>query len=168
MGHDPAYDVVILTYCWLRHPPHEVQAMRLPRLQFTIRRFMIVVVVSALILTPFAWALPELRWPLLTSCLTFALFVLVVASPFLIEGLEGGGPAFGPGGTKLKPLTRLLRIVPWRWPVLLVPWRWPEPPHRRKPTRDLGDSLGMNTGRVRRSGSDGHRRPRSRTGTGRV
>jgi hypothetical protein len=57
--------------------------MRLPRVRFTIRQWLIVVVVSALVLTPFAWVSPGARWPLLIFCLTFALFFLVAASPFL-------------------------------------------------------------------------------------
>ena len=116
--------------------------MKLPRVRFTIRRFMIVVVGAAVLLTPPAWMSPGEWWTLLTMCCRialFALFALVVASVFLIGGLEGGVPALRPRWVKPTPLPLILRLVSWPWPDLFNPWRWPDPPHRRKPTRKQGD-----------------------------
>jgi hypothetical protein len=85
---------------------------------------MVVVAASALLLTPFAWSPPEERWPLLATMLIFALMVVIVVSPYLLDRLDGGRPGLRPRRAKAKPLPRM----PW-------PFTWPEPPHRIETTR---------------------------------
>jgi hypothetical protein len=63
--------------------------MRLHDVRFTIRGLMTAVAVSAVILAPFAWTSPGSRWPLLIGILTVGSMLLIVASPFLLDGLGG-------------------------------------------------------------------------------
>jgi hypothetical protein len=63
--------------------------MRLHDVPFTIRGLMAMATVSALVLTPFAWISPRLRWPLLIGVLTVGSMLLIVASPFLLDWLGG-------------------------------------------------------------------------------
>lgn len=72
--------------------------MRRPRPRITIGRLMTVVAVSALVVTPFAWTAPDSRWPLLIGVLTIGAMALILASPFLLDRLGGGG--------RLGPLAR--------------------------------------------------------------
>jgi hypothetical protein len=98
--------------------------MRVPHVQFTIRRLMIVVAVAAIVLTPFAWSPPESRGFLLVSVLTVVTMLLILSSPFLIDRLEGGQTRLPPRPTEPKPLPRLLQL-----------FIWPDPPHRRETPR---------------------------------
>jgi hypothetical protein len=98
--------------------------MRVPHVQFKIGHFMIVVAVAALVVTPFAWAPPELRGSLLIFALTVATMLLIVASPFLIDRLEGGRTRLAPRTTKSRPLP---------WPLSLC--LWADPPHKKETPR---------------------------------
>jgi hypothetical protein len=64
--------------------------MRLPRM--TMRRWMVVVITSALILAPFAWTAPGLRWGLFIGSSTVGVLLLIVASPFLLDRLGRNEP----------------------------------------------------------------------------
>jgi hypothetical protein len=97
--------------------------MKVPRVRFTIARLLTVVAVSALVLTPFAWSSPESRLPLLVMVVTAVGMLLIVASPFLLDQLEGGRTRLSPRGQRLQPLPRS-RL--W-WQVII----WQPPPHQR-------------------------------------
>jgi hypothetical protein len=98
--------------------------MRVPRVRFKIRHFMIVVAVAALVVTPFAWAPPELRGRLLIFALTVATMLLIVASPFLIDRLAASRTRLSPRTTKTRPLPWLLGLV-----------LWADPPHKDETPR---------------------------------
>lgn len=89
--------------------------MRLPRVRSKIGQLMIVVAIVALVLTPFAWSSPGL---------IVVEMILIMASPFLLDRLEGGHEGLTPRTAKTKPLPRLLR-----------PFTWPPSPHRRGSSR---------------------------------
>src|SRR5690348_14790298 len=63
--------------------------MRVPRVRFTILRLMTVVAISALVVTPFAWTPPGSRRAFLLAVLTVGFLALILASPFLLDRLEG-------------------------------------------------------------------------------
>ena len=108
--------------------------MRLPRVRFKIGQLMIAVAVAALTLTPFAWSSPGSRLPLLVMVLTVAAMILIMASPFLLDRLEGGQTRLSPLTTKTRSLPRLLRLFTWQ-----------PPPHRRE-TSELSTKRGATTG----------------------
>jgi hypothetical protein len=97
--------------------------MRRPGLRFKIWKLMTAVAVAALVLTPFAWSSPESRLPLLVAVLTVAAMLLIVASPLLLDLLEGGQRRRGPRTAKTAPLPRSLGF-----------FTFSPPPHRRKPS----------------------------------
>lgn len=60
-----------------------------PRVQFTIGRLMIVVAASAMVLAPFAWLPRDSRAMFLIDSLIVCALFLIVASPFLLDRLDG-------------------------------------------------------------------------------
>ena len=90
-------------------------APRLPHVRSKIGQLMIGVAIVALVLTPFAWSSPGL---------VVVEMILIMASPFLLERLEGGHEGLRPRTAKAKPLPRLLRS-----------FTWAPPPHRRGSSR---------------------------------
>lgn len=89
-----------MSYLWLRRfcglgtgfpvDPIEVAAMRLPRVQFTIRWLMVVVAVGALILTPVVWVLrvPAERRSSLIAIPMGLVMLSIAWSPIIAEGVR--------------------------------------------------------------------------------
>jgi hypothetical protein len=68
---------------------------------------MIMVVIVALVLAPFSWSSPGL---------IVVELILIVASPFLLDLLEGGQDRLSPLKVKAKRLPRRLRTFTWMPP----------------------------------------------------